>query len=501
MTQLLFAIAVCMAQAVAQGNPQPFLDDYLELVDIGSTKQLFLDDHVILEMVGARREFHRPWKLPQNPLLRPKNPEENAVVAPFAVFYDPRIERFRLWYMCERTDETTSVLYAESEDGIRWERRASTADGRPAGKFSPFNKVWFRHPERAGELGRRVRDPGAIVYHPWEQDPRRRYKMIQRRGLPLAFSPDGYTWTAEPEMVPSYRGTKDENNFMYDPKGRRWLAFLRQNPPYVGWTHLRRIIIEESQDMVTWSPTTGVLQPDRDDGFGTSFVRCQAYAYEGIYVALPASFISAEHHNPGWRDQIQTELAYSRDGLSWSRLPLRPFIGFGAERTWDRHKAGPALMVTHGDKIFFHYLGSTAQHGSSSDDWETAMGAAILRRDGFVSLEAEAPEQEPAVVLTKVLRFQGDRLYLNADAQGGEIRVDLLIGGYPGDINASDMDQPWKHRRRSVDPITSDSTRHVVQWEGLADVSKVQGVPIRLRFIITGRAKLYAFQFGDRDAR
>ncbi len=481
-------------------DPQQFLDDYLELVDVDSRKQLFFDDHVILEMVGARRVFHRPRKLPENPLMRPQNPEENNVVNPAAIFYDPRIGRFRLWYSCERTDETQSVAYAESDDGIAWERRASTADGRPSGDFSPFNKVWFKRPDRPDEMGERVRDPGAIEHHPWEQDPQRRYKMTQRRGLPIAFSADGYTWTAQPNMVPSYRGTKDENTFFYDPDGRRWLACLRHNPPHVGWTHLRFIIIDESRDMVTWKPTTGLLYPDRVDGFGTSFFFCRAYAYEGIYVALPATFVSAEHHDERLRDQIQTELAYSRDGLSWHRPPLRPFIAIAGEDAWDSHMAGPSLMVVHDETIYFHYLGSTAQHGVPYAGEETSMGAALLRVDGFVSLEVEAPAARPAVVLTKVLRFQGDRLYLNADARGGEIRVDLLIGGYPGDIDGDNMNQPWKHQPPPVDPITTDSTRHIVCWQGQSDVGKVQGVPIRLRFTLTGNAKLYAFQFAHHDA-
>ena len=166
-------VSVCMLSGSDGTGPQQFLDDYLALVEVGSHKQLFFGDRVILEKVGTRRVFHRPRKLSQNPLLRPKNPEETNVVKPAAILYGPRISRFCLWYGCECGDETMSVAYAESDDAIRWERRASTPDGRSVGAFDPFNKVWFRDPQKPNEIGQRVMDSGTIVYHPWEKAPNR----------------------------------------------------------------------------------------------------------------------------------------------------------------------------------------------------------------------------------------------------------------------------------------------------------------------------------------
>ena len=45
-----------------------------------------------------------------------------------------------------------------------------------------------------------------------------------------------------------------------------------------------------------------------------------------------------------------------------------------------------------------------------------------------------------------------------------------------------------------ADPITESDLRHTVSWNGLSDVSHLQGQPIKLRFYIKN-AKLYSFQF------
>ena len=148
------------------------------------------------------------FELLENPILRPTEPGEDNLMVPSRVLFDPRLKRFRLWYSCGRTDETQAIAYAESVDGIHWKRRASTPDGQALGDVRPFNRVWIKDPNQPDSDGFRCRDPGMIHFDPEDGDPGRRYKMIMRRGLPLAFSPDGYVWTAAGDLVPVYRGSK-----------------------------------------------------------------------------------------------------------------------------------------------------------------------------------------------------------------------------------------------------------------------------------------------------
>jgi hypothetical protein len=50
-------------------------------------------------------------------------------------------------------------------------------------------------------------------------------------------------------------------------------------------------------------------------------------------------------------------------------------------------------------------------------------GLAVLRRDGFASMDAGDVQ---GILTTRPLVFQGRRLFVNADARGGELDVEVL---------------------------------------------------------------------------
>ena len=484
------------ARATAQRG-DPYIDEYLRVVDIGSQKQLFVDDTVVMDTAEVRRVFHKPKKLPENPILRPTEPSEDNLLLPNRVLYDPRLERFRMWYACGRTDQTQSIAYAESLDGIHWERRASEADGQPDRDIRPFNRVWIKDPDQPNSAGFRCRDPGMIMFDPDEPDAARRYKMIMRRGSPLAFSPDGYVWTADPNLVPSYRGSKDENSFSYDPYRKRWLGYLRQNPPKHGQTYLRRILIDESEDMVNWVPTPGRLVPDLQDGVGHSFFCCNVFPYAGLFVGLPGTYISAEHHDADRRDTTDVEVAFSHDGVRWDRPVRGPFIRRGPVGSWESGMVGPAWMVPLDEEILFYYMGTAKRHRHDDTGMAYEIGAARMRADGFASLEPAGGAGAAGLVLTRSLTFSGKRLFVNADCGGGQLRVELLRHGNRVDAHTRNVDRPWLYEAELSDPIQGDSLRHEVSWRGEVDLSRFSDKPVRLRFHLTGEAKLYSFQFGD----
>ena len=500
---LLFG--ACLLSSASTSAPTQhrdrYTEEFLSVVDVGSQRQLFVDDTIVMEMTRLVRVFHRPEKLPENPILRPTEPGEDNLMVPSRVFFDPRLERFRMWYACGRTDETQSIAYAESGDGIHWERRTSTPDGKVFGDIKPFNRVWIKDPNQPHSAGFRCRDPGLILFDPGETNPARRYKMIMRRGLPLAFSPDGYVWTADPKMVPSYRGSKDENSFSYDPYRRRWLGFLRQNPPRRGQTYLRRILIDESQDLVNWMPTSGELVPDLLDGVGLSFFNCNAFPYAYFFVGLPGTYITAEYHEKDRRDTIDVEVAFSRDGVHWDRPQRGPFISRGEPGSWESSMVGPAVMVAHDEEILFYYMGTAKQHRDDDTGMAYQIGVARLRRDGFVSVESSDPGGSGGLLLTRLLTLTGRRLYLNADVTDGQLRVEVLRHGYGVDPLLPDIDRPWLHEAELSDPVEGDSLRHEVSWKGDVDLARFSGKPVRLRFHLAGEAKLYAFQFLDLGAR
>jgi len=139
-----------------------------------------------------------------------------------------------------------------------------------------------------------------------------------------------------------------------------------------------------------------------------------------------------------------------------------------------------------------YYTGTkTRGAGSLSDDYEgpkiepdnAAICLAVLRRDGFVSLEAgmylELGGPDNGAVLTKPFKVPGAKLLVNLDAPEGELLIEALEQN--GDVLA-----------RSV-PIQGDHPRGEVKWEQ-GEVAKMAGRVVSLRFTLRS-GHFYSYWF------
>ena len=106
-----------------------------------------------------------------------------------------------------------------------------------------------------------------------------------------------------------------------------------------------------------------------------------------------------------------------------------------------------------------------------------------FRMDGFVSVHASLKGGE---LLTKPLVFSGDRLEVNfATSAGGSLRVQIQDEDgepIPG-FSLDDCNLQY-----------GDQLDRIVSWKAGADVGKLAGEPVRLRFELKD-ADLYAFRF------
>lgn len=180
-------------------------------------------------------------------------------------------------------------------------------------------------------------------------------------------------------------------------------------------------------------------------------------------------------------DKVDIQLAVSRNGKSWQRPLRNPFIPNSPTKgDWDygnnSFATNPPLRL--GDELWFYYSGRSTLHGVSPDDG--AIGLGTLRVDGFVSMDAGDKE---GILTSRPLRLAGDTLCVNADAAGGELRVELLTpSGQPI--------EPFT--LASCEPITTDKIRHELRWRESRDMSKLRDRDIRIRFHLKN-AQLYAF--------
>ncbi|MBN1421927.1 MAG: sulfatase-like hydrolase/transferase [Planctomycetes bacterium] len=469
---------------------------------LDSTKQLFLDDHLIASMSRVGRTIERARKFPRNPVLWPEEDGE----PPVAVVYGSVLrdgDRYRTWY-------TTGggVAYAESDDGISWikprldrvvvdGRRTNflfrkTEEGGPPPGLPYFHELFGVHrddrdpdPSRRYKMGflsidRRYSGPGG---DPWHRG--------QRRGLGVAGSPDGIRW-ALIESWATEAIVDGATHWMFDPIRNAYVLYgrtkkalpevveaWRANDWFGTWFWGRAVARVESPDFLHWDfgkPDTApvVMTADLRDPPGTEIYSMKVFRYEGICIGLVQVF----HATPA-ESTLDVQLAVSRDGLTFERVGDRsPFIALGPIGAWDRFNLSLANNdpIPAGDELRFYYGGRMYRHGPySGPDKGPARGGigfATIPRDRFVALEASFDGGE---IITRPLVLRSSAIHVNAKSDFGEITVEVL-------------DATGASIARS-NPIRGDAIDIPIEWKGSAP--RAAGGPVRLRIRLSN-ARLFA---------
>jgi hypothetical protein len=173
---------------------------------------------------------------------------------------------------------------------------------------------------------------------------------------------------------------------------------------------------------------------------------------------------------------IDVQLATSADGTTWHRTtPRTPVIALGEPGTYN----GGALLGTASTAVhttsetWVYYTALNTGHGQPIPPKRLTIGRAVWRRHGFASLDGDG------TVVTKSFRLPGP-LLVNADASGGEVRIELRgddgqpIAGYGFDDNV---------------PLTRNETAHRTTWQRGCEVPTDRPVRVALRL---KHAKLYS---------
>jgi hypothetical protein len=187
---------------------------------------------------------------------------------------------------------------------------------------------------------------------------------------------------------------------------------------------------------------------------------------------------------------FRIQLAWSSDGLNWNRSWRRPWLDVGSEKDFDCGMVlGPADPIFQEKEIWFPYGGFPIRHDSPSTVWESAIGLATARLDGFSSWQAG---EDTGELVTRPFCCNGDKLFINADAQLGSVQVEVLDErGVP--IKGFEI--------KSCRPITSDTLTNEfsgwVRWK--KDLRSVQWKTIQLRFTLKN-ARIFSFRIADEQA-
>jgi hypothetical protein len=471
---------------------------------VDSTKQLFLDDHVIARMENVTRTIHSVAKSEHNPVLWPTEPWEGTVAIVYgSVLRDGN--RYRMWY-----HGGAGVSYAESEDGIAWTKPRlglHTVDGQDTNILIDRNAVEGapNHLPHFYELfgvhkDENADDPNARYvmgylciqrdYSGPSEDP---YHTGQRRGLGVATSPDGIHWTLHNSFATD--AICDGGTYwMVDPATNNYVLYGRTkyfplelksawaSDPWVEKNCWGRAVARvESPDFLDWEFTAPASAPvvmtaDIEDPPGTEIYSMQVFPYEGVYIGLVQIF-----HNQENTCYLDIQLAVSRDGVSFNRVGDRtPFIPLGPVGSWDRFNTSvannPPIRVD--DELRFYFGGRTYRHSPYQGDDKGASGGGIgfgtIALERFVSLDA--PSSGGTVETVPVL-LPGGELHLNAVSRFGEIVVELLDSASQ-DVVAQSL------------PVSEDSLDVAVIWEEGSAFDATR--PITIRFTLKN-AGLFGF--------
>ena len=453
-------------------------------------RQLFLDDVCLAQVENLTRTMHQPIK--RGAVIVPDQPWEVSLQTRCTPAWDPQQGIYRIWLITStNVPGVAGTSYAESRDGVHW------------------TKPMLRQREINGSLENNLISvvPGDewpanaienVVYDRDDPDQRRRFKgfygAINRRPM---VSADGIHWNLlDAAELPS----QDESNLGYDHRNRLFIATLKRRGPF-GRAHG----IWTSRDFVHWTDSGVLFHADAtDQQLGHENIKARRadsrlqiqghlwdirdtykghtaehkvdvynlglFRYEDLYIGTPAMFHSNDNRwNSDGFHLIQ--LVCSRDLKTFHRLGNRgTFIGPSpmGQGAYDLTQLiSPSAPLIREDELWFYYTG--IRYRTAPKDGPPNAGAvclAVLRRDGFVSLDAGERE---GTVVTQPCRLPGCQLFVNVDAPQGELLVEVL-------------DEAGGVLARSQ-PLSGNLLRKPVRWKE-GDLTRLTERTVTFRFTL-----------------
>jgi hypothetical protein len=486
-----------------------------EPLEIGDQPQFVLDLYAVDSTWAlyekrdpVKRVFHAPRKHASNPLLGGDLPSNPWVTR------DGANGLFRMWYQVNlpidyknqprqkgQPNFTTRIAYAESSNGVDWVKPDLDLFSKKVYETLPSN-VLLNRPDAPAKSACSPQ----IVEAPQRDRRGHRYLMLYRakgagsalaNGIRLIGSRDGIHWDETSDTLLSPIASDHHNTVVYDPRIEEYVMFLRAKHIYLapgqkgGYETIEpgaageRLNTGQSRRGVArmtskelWTQWQGqpqqIIAPDELDAeAGYNFIYgMPVHRFAGIYWGCVQSF--------RMNDYLHTQLAWSRDGTRFERLPLRPkLLEYGPEGSWDDTMISACPQwIEAGDQWHVYYNGWDGPHETAQRSG--GIGLATLRKEGLISLRGPAGG---GVVCTRQIRWPGGSLRVNVDAHEGEMRVRVSdplrkpLAGY-------DYDDCVK--------FTGDSVSHEVKWGGRS-LQALKGQIIRLEFFLKD-ADLYTFR-------
>lgn len=489
--------------------------------NIGSAKQLFIDDHIIASLGGAERVFKQAVKT--EPLLAANPAWETKRSLAYPTVRREGANSWKMWYRAGTPAGERTICYATSQDGFNWTKPNLGIYSHNDGN----NNIVLIGSETFVDTPSVFKEGDEYYLYCIEGDVR----------LVIYHSPDGiHNWKKasrglhadHARIVKSGTRAPSSHNYdiclgAYDPYKKDYILHFKiaQKEKLFGPNDWQRKFFQHrySGSLATIQDTPFPLVHPRDEVADTEdealepgTLRAENYGI-GMYPQEDGSVIgfswlfSIDGHNglksaggDGTSDgfwhygPINVMLVYSRDiNGPWQRPTRTPILPRGPTGSWDEgmvHTANTPVEVpkaeTGGaatDEVWMYYGGTNHVHNRNPSQGERdhRFGIARWRIDGFAALEDTDGRED--TITTKAILFSGNRLTLNADVKpDGYIKVKIRSGKGGPDLKALS------------DPVTGDDQKHVVRWGGADDIGNCAGKEVVLEISIKGAA-LFSLDF------
>ncbi|MBW3542373.1 MAG: hypothetical protein KY476_19065 [Planctomycetes bacterium] len=460
---VLLSVLLLMAAPAGAADP----------IEVGRRKQLFVDDRVVADAAHVTRELGAVTKANDGKPIFTEGWFYGTVL------YDDG--RFKLWY---RKPAQAGYGYAESADGLRFEKTADVSGINFAGDYTL-----------------------SVTIDEHATDPDHRYKAgYDAPGMAagIAHSSDGIRWTPYNGGKPvTGRAADTYNQILWDEDARLYRLFTRTDFGPAGgaeeWRGTRSMTNPDVMaDPTAWKTVRswafqreGEQERHRRQIYaltdwiyhGAHFALMSVYEWPGDVSAGGADLVKRHE-----RDVMNFYIGTSRNADNWDLTWVyagKPMIPRGPDGAFDKDIVLPASqIVTHDDRHWLYYAGANERHGTGEVTFprKHAIGLATLRLDGFVALVAG---DEAGTVTTKPFRLDGSAVEVNVDATNGTFAMEVL--------DAAGKPLPGYTAGDAMQYENVDNLRLRPCWRNADDLSPLKGRMVRLRFHLR-HARLYAFQ-------
>lgn len=465
-------------------------------IELKNTRELFVDQYLIDSLykidhqlctpqpTGSGIEFDLPW-------------EGNFVT--YVSIIDNG-QKFQMYYRGKATiagEDKEVTCYAESEDGIHWEK--PNVGIHQIGDSKKNNVILVNdHRDKAHNFSVFYDDRPGI---PKEQ----RYKAVgganhnngSKLGLSRYVSADGIHWTLfkDSSMLFVDYALDSHNVLTWVPAEQCFAIYLRT------WTgarpglayppnSIRTIARSTSKDFIHWTKPIDMTFGDTEMEHLYTNATHPYFRAPQIMIAMPFRFsprskvLTDEEliHNgtakSQWKGIADGIFMTSRGGNVYDRTFLESFIRPGmVSQNWSARSNIPALgVIPTGPNEMSLYV--TRKYGSK----DVSLERLTLRKDGFASLKARF---NPGYMITKPMKLSGQELYLNYSTSSiGYVKVLIL--------DEKGQEIPGFGLEAAVE-MKGDQIDEKVTWASEKSLTQLKDKYVRLKFIMKD-ADLYSFR-------